>query len=412
MSSPAVVVAGLDPLGVLVAEELARAGLRITALADDAERRRYGERLAAVDVHVVPAMAPWSDDLTRVAVEASNLLVLCADDDGANVDAALAARARAPGLPVLVRIADPALERFVRDSMSGVEVFSMASVAAPTVANLAVERLATRPRGGWPHVIVASRQMLRGVMPRPSALFWSVFVAFLAMLLPASYFFSESLGLSYFDAVYFVWTTVLSVGYGDISLKESTPLAKAVGMAVMLFGAAFTAAMVGLMADWLLTRRLGSLFVRVAVRMSDHVVVCGAGSFGVQIAELLRARGLRVVVIEAAPDAPSVQRLRAQGIPVVIGDATLDDTLDLASAYSAGVVLAMTNHDAVNLHLGLRLQEESPPVPVVARVRSRLIARHVDEHCGFAAISPLLSATAHVVRRVHALAVGARPESD
>jgi len=350
-------------------------------------------------MYAVSSMPPWSFALKQFDLPQAAGFVLCADDDDANVDAALAARSLAPKLPIMVRISDPTLQTFVSTTMDHIDVFSLASIAAPATMSLALHRSAEQ-EGGLRAVAAMMRQLLRGVMPRPSALFWSVFAAFVAMLVPTSLFFSRSLGLSFFDATYFVWTTVLSVGYGDIALRDASDLAKGVGMAVMLLGAAFTAALVGLMADWLLTRRLGSLLVRVSVRMTNHVVVCGAGSFGVRVAELLHARGRRVVVIEASPDAPYVQRLRSVNIPVVIGDATLDDTLDLASAWSSAIVLAMTNHDAVNLQLGLRMQKQSHPVPVIARLRSRELTRHVDNHCNFTAISPLLTATEHVVARV------------
>ncbi|MCO4760673.1 MAG: NAD-binding protein [Myxococcales bacterium] len=399
MSPASIVVAGIEPLGALVAEQLAARGQRVVVLANDREREIHGPRLEEAGVRVLSGAAPWIFDLKQLDLVSAAGLVLCADDDSGNVDTALAARHLAAGLRIFVRISDPSLHVFMEGSVDGVEVFDLAGIAAPATVSLALHRQNERV-GGLLAWAATARQMVRGVMPKPSALFWSVFTAFLAMLLPTSLFFSHSLDLSFFDAMYFVWTTVLSVGYGDIALKDATDLAKGVGMAVMLLGAAFTAALVGLMADWLLTRRLGSLFVRVSVRMTNHVVVCGAGSFGVRVAELLRERGHRVVVIERTADGKNVQRLRSLSIPVVIGDATLDDTLDLASAWSASIVLAMTNQDAVNLHLGLRMQRESVPVPVIARLRSRQLTDHVDEHCGFTAISPLLTATEHVTDRV------------
>ncbi len=399
MKQSPVIVAGMGPLGVAIAEALATHGLPVTVLCECNEIAMSGARLEQAGVVVVEGAAPWVFQLEQFDLPNARGLVLCADDDNVNLDAAIAARAMAPALPLMARLSDTMLQTFVAETVANVEVFSLASIAAPATASLALHRM-NPPVDGIVAVVAMIRQLLRGVTPRPSALFWSVFAAFVAMLIPTSWFFARSLHLTFFDATYFVWTTALAVGYGDIALRDASTLAKAVGMTVMLLGAGFTAAMVGLMADWLLTRRLGSLFVRVSVRMTNHIVVVGAGSFGARVAELLHGRGNNVVVIEAAADAPNVQRLRALHIPVVIGDATLDDTLDLASAWSASILLAMTNHDAVNLHLGLRMQKEMQKVPVIARLRSRQVTRHVDEHCDFSAISPLLTATEHVVERV------------
>ncbi|MCB9740539.1 MAG: NAD-binding protein [Deltaproteobacteria bacterium] len=387
----------MEPLGLEVLRRLRAEGLPAGALLTHEEARDLRPVLDELGVVHEVGAPPWAWELEHMQLRNVGVLVFAGGDESVNVDAALVARHQVPDLPVLVRLDDPALRRFVQGSVPGVEVFSTATAAAPVAVERAMALL-QQPRGA----VGAHRQLaglLLGVMPRPSALFWSVFVAFVAILLPTAWYFSRELHLSFLDAVYFVWVTVLSVGYGDINLRHASDEAKIVGMVVMLLGSGFMAAMIGLLADWLLTRRLGSLFSRVSVHMAGHVVVVGAGTVGAQVAELLRRSGLRVVVIEADADAHNVALLRSQRIPVVLGDATIDDTLDLASVWSAGAVLALTDQDSVNLHLGLRLSEQDAQVPVVARITSQEIARHVEQHCPFGSFSPMATTAAAVHRR-------------
>ena len=395
-----VILVGLQPIGLQLLVRLVQDGVPCHVLATQGEIAAHGRQLEALGVEATAGTAPLAWELSRMPLHEVGALVLSGDDESVNVDSALAARHIVADLPIAMRIDDAALRRFVETSLPGVDVFSPATAAAPAAAELAMRVLSEAPRNVNRRGL---RGLVRGILPRPSALFWSVFLTFLAVLLPTAWYFARELHLDYFDAVYFVWVTVLSVGYGDINLREASPMTKAVGMAVMLFGAGFTAAMVGLMADWLLTRRLGGLFVRVAVAMRDHVVVVGAGTVGTRVAERLHDTGVRVVVVERDAESPGVARLRTAGIPVVIGDASADDVLALASVDRAGIVLAMTERDATNLHIGLELSQPTRNVPCVVRLQSSEIARHVDTRCAFVSISTTAVTVEAVFERIAVL---------
>jgi hypothetical protein len=57
-------------------------------------------------------------------------------------------------------------------------------------------------------------------------------------------------------------------------------------------------------------------------RHRDHAVVCGLGRLGAQLVSDLRAQEIRTVVIELDPENPEVAVGRAEGIPVLVGNAT------------------------------------------------------------------------------------------
>lgn len=406
-ASPVLLV-GLQPIGLQLLLRLTAERVPCHVLATHGEMQQHGRQLVALGVDTTVGTPPWAFELSRLPLSEISAVILSGDDENVNVDAALAARHIVDDLPVAVRIDDPALRRFVETSLPGIDVFSPATAAAPAAIELALQVLSQHPR------LMGRRGvsgLVRGILPRPSALFWSVFLTFIAVLLPTAGYFARELQLPYFDAVYFVWVTVLSVGYGDINLRDASPTTKAVGMAVMLFGAGFTAAMVGLMSDWLLTRRLGGLFIRVAVVARDHIIIIGAGTVGTRVAERLHELGKRVVVVERNPESPGVSRLRAARIPVVVGDAEADEVLALASVDRAGVVLALTERDATNLHVGLELTSDDRGIPCIVRLQSVEIARHVDASCPFISISTTAATVQAVfeqVQRRRALRLGAQ----
>nr|WP_254282258.1 cation:proton antiporter [Haloarcula salina] len=78
-----------------------------------------------------------------------------------------------------------------------------------------------------------------------------------------------------------------------------------------------------------------------------QTLIVGAGRVGRELATRYESRGEEVVLIDRDPD--TVERVRADGHRVVSGDATDAAVLDRAGAERAGVVVAATADDDVNL---------------------------------------------------------------
>jgi hypothetical protein len=109
------------------------------------------------------------------------------------------------------------------------------------------------------------------------------------------------------------------------------------------------------------------------------------------------------VVIERDAHHKNVQRLRSLGMAVVVGDATVDETLDLAAAWSAGAVLALTNSDAVNLHVGLLMSDHKIGVPTVVRLLSPELNDHATKASEITPLSPVAETASYLCRAVERL---------
>jgi voltage-gated potassium channel Kch len=368
MSTVSVLLHGNDRLAGAIKERLTKAGCRVVKL-----------DLAGVDSIEI------SPDLLRSAA----VLVLAADEDAGNVDLALTARRLRPDLPLVVRVFEEPLAVYLTDTLERVKTMSMSALAAPAFASATTRAIAERRAANGatvgPELPKVSHPAAR---IRPDRVLFTAAISFLAAVVVFTLFFASALGLSYLDAMYFVWTTVTTVGYGDIALREASSAAKVVGMVMMFAGAAFLAVLFGLFTDWVVGRRLEILRGRRSVRGSGHIVVAGGGNIGFRVAGRLRDSGHRVVIIEREADNKNVEALRSLGHHVIVADAARDDTLALARVEHSAAVLCVTDVDAVNFQIALLAHARRRDLPVVLRVVSPELSAHVSERGGAVAISP------------------------
>ena len=315
----------------------------------------------------------------------AGVLVLAADDDAGNVDRALWARRVRPDLPLVARVFDEALADYLAGKVERLTVLSMSQVAAPVFAKAALRSLDQAPASP-----PARRPRRRGRRPsRLDRVLLGALVGLALVVVPATFFFARVLHLRIVDALYFVWTTVMTVGYGDISLRETSDGVKIVGMLLMLAGAAFVATLFAFLTGWVVTQRLDVQHGLVRVRGQGHTVIAGAGNLGFRVASLLLEQGRRVVIIERNHDSRNLSALRADGHHVILADATDEQILDLAGVDRAGAILALTDSDAVNLQIALLLRTRPTLAQVVIKMVSPELSAHITERGDGIALSPI-----------------------
>ena len=353
------------------------------ALAAAIAQRLKSEGAELVLVHLADGLGEPS---LAGMLERAKVLVMASDDDFGNVDRALQVRRLYPSLRLVVRVFDSALAAYVTETIPDVSILSMSRVTAPVFVEAARQLLANKPANRVKRV-AAHDSTRRYRVDR--ILLWAL-VCLFALVFPSAWFFSYALDCRYIDALYFVWTTVMTVGYGDIALKEASDGVKLFGMLLMLSGAGFIAVLFALLSDWVLSRRLAALQWRVRVHGKGRVVIAGAGNVGLRIAEMLAVDGQRLVVIEPRGERRNVASLRAAGHHVIVADATNRDVLLLAGIESARLMIAVTDSDAVNLQIALHASEYG--VPVVMRVTSPELSAHISARGDGVALSPIVTA--------------------
>ena len=110
-----------------------------------------------------------------------------------------------------------------------------------------------------------------------------MFVVFNALIALSVFVFRFGMNLSFVDAVYFLITTVTTVGYGDYNLRESGPALKLYGALVMLLGSATIATLYSILTDFVVSTRFEQLGGRRRLPDGEPIVVDGqvVGAIGV-----------------------------------------------------------------------------------------------------------------------------------
>jgi Trk K+ transport system NAD-binding subunit len=389
-----ILVCGLDQLGIAVIRRLVAQEIATCALASPGEAASYAHELKRLGVPVCVGVARSAGELQAAGLHEAAALVLTADDDAENVDAALTARRLRPDVPIVARIFDPALASYLEESESGLRILSVSGVASPRFAELAAQ--VALPSGTGSHRArrrrTGPRSLRRQIDP---ILVRLAFVTSLVVVFSVWYF-AHALGLSPFDACYFVVESITNTGFGDIPMGAAGTASKLLTIALMIGGAGILALVYALMTGWFVARRLDLLQGRVPERGSDHIVIAGAGNVGFRVAQLLAEAGRRAVVIERRGDSRNAAQLRAEGHHVIVGDAALEETLDLAAIDRASVVMALTDSDAINLRMALAVRAHGDDVPVVVRLISPELSEHLHGRKGITTVSPIAVASEHI----------------
>jgi voltage-gated potassium channel len=115
-----------------------------------------------------------------------------------------------------------------------------------------------------------------------------------------------------------------------------------------------------------LTGALGEKRRRRAIeKLRDHIIICGYGRVGQQIAEEFRAAGAQYVVVDFHEDA--LEAARERGDYYIEGNATDDEDLRAAGLDRAKGLVAAADSDADNLYITLSGRAVNDDLLVVAR---------------------------------------------
>lgn len=191
-------------------------------------------------------------------------------------------------------------------------------------------------------------------------------LAILGVILLAGVAGYRLLGLDWFDALYQTVITITTVGYEEIGEPSQIDRAyRTFSLALALFGVSGALYTLGVMVEAYVEGSLNDGLrlrreQRMIDRMSDHLVVAGAGRVGRAIAHYVARHGANVVVIDQDPPAWSEEL-------TIIGDATDDAVLRRAGIERARTLIAALDTDASNLYVTLSARAINPKLHIVAR---------------------------------------------
>lgn len=181
-------------------------------------------------------------------------------------------------------------------------------------------------------------------------------------------------GFHFFESVDMItslyWTivTITTIGYGDV--VPHTMEGKIFSIIIIISGVSvalytFTAAMAFSMEGQLKTILGVSIMQEKIDQLKEHIIICGYGKVGKNVIINLIKEKIPFVVIEK--DNAAIEMLVRNKILHVVGDATYQETLEMAGTSRGKVMISCLSNDADNLYVIIEAKEMNPKIRLILR---------------------------------------------
>ncbi len=213
-----------------------------------------------------------------------------------------------------------------------------------------------------------------------------------ALLLIGAFGYRHTEAWDWGDSLWMVLITISTIGYGEVEPLSAagrvvTVLIIAGGIVVVQL----TIKRILGLAESGYFRKMRELRFRRRLRqMKNHVILCGYGRIGQEIADQLQSGNAQTLVVEMDPD----RKLKAEenGLEVLLGDATLDETLLLAGITKCKSLVVTLPSNAANLYVVLSAKGLSPTCRLIARAETEEAANKLKLAGATVVVSPYVAA--------------------
>ena len=197
------------------------------------------------------------------------------------------------------------------------------------------------------------------------------------------------------DCAFMTAITLTTIGYGDVlHVHESGfVLGQVYTIALAFLGMGIALYAVSEATSFFVEGHIGKLReefrrMREIAGLDGHIIVCGLGDTGSQIAEEILHTGAKVAAIEIDPHKVERARETHPELPVLEGDATEEEVLERAGIRRARGLAAALHTDKDNLFLVVTARELAPSMKIVAKAEAQTTGKKLQIAGANSVVSP------------------------
>lgn len=201
---------------------------------------------------------------------------------------------------------------------------------------------------------------------------------YLLLSLIAAIIYSTTEGINFLKAFYLGLTTAI----GTEVIQTVNPITKMIGLIIMI--GEWVCLWVGFenSVNFLSEGRLreyleGGHIKKIIEKMNQHIIICGGGRVGHEIATQLEKTKQVCVIIEK--DELKSKDLTNEGHLVLNGDTLKEKVLLTAGIKKAKLLIAAYGDDADNVFLTLTAKELNPNIKIIARVENESNIKKMEQ---------------------------------
>ena len=197
---------------------------------------------------------------------------------------------------------------------------------------------------------------------------------------------------SFSDSAYMTVITLSTVGFSEVQPLGTRGKIFTIGLILMglltigYIVNRFTEALIqGYFQEGIKLRQERSLIES----LDKHYIVCGFGRTGRHVAREFFAEGIPFIIID--DNLEEVEEIKQLGYTVILGDATLDETLVRAKIDRAICLVTALPSDAENLYTVLSAKTLNPRIRAIARASNEEAVQKLQRAGADAVVSPYIT---------------------
>ncbi len=311
--------------------------------------------------------------IATVDLESLSAAILVDDDDDRNFELAIVLSSLKARIPIVASMFNENIAPHLQAANPHLRVLSPARIATQVFVGALDQPL----RQGLRHARRPPAR--RRARARRDSLIPALAAGFAMALFAATAYFHRAEQLSWLDAFYFVVVTTATVGYGDISLAQSSSTSKLVGIALIFTSTVFIWMIFSLTVDKIIKQRVQMALGRRKHNQRGHIILCGVGRLGFLVGEALLRRGERLLVVDHKEASDAIENLRSLGADVYIGDARSPRVLEDAGVKHAKALYSLIGNDFVNIEVGLNARSFDPGLRLILRIFDESMAQRIKD---------------------------------